>query len=278
MWSEAVDLFREYMGTGLIVIWYMISLLYLWMHEKRKYIRVLFLYMPLVLLLLYFNPIVAKLVFGIVGGEIYYRVIWLLPITVVIAYTCVCIYGDILQKQGIAAQSTQRKGAGGKTGKKLLPGLALACMGGIIAVSGSFIYDNPYFHKAENIYHVPDSVVHICDAIRVPGREVMAVFPLELVQYVRQYSPVICMPYGREVTVERWNYVNPLCEAMEAESIDMEELAPLLREAGCHYVILPADREKKGRPEEYGWILFGEMDGYVIYREPTRELEIPVLN
>ena len=39
-------LFREYMGTGLIVIWYLIALIYLWVREKRKEIRVLFLYMP----------------------------------------------------------------------------------------------------------------------------------------------------------------------------------------------------------------------------------------
>ena len=278
MWSEAVDLFREYMGTGLIVILYMVSLLYLWMHEKRKYIRALFLYMPLILLLLYFNPIFAEFVLGVVGGEIYYRIIWLLPITIVIAYTCVCIYGDVIQKQGITGQRAQEKSTMHKAKKKFLPGLTLACMGGMIAVSGSFIYDNPFFHRAENLYHVPDSVVHICDAIHVPGREVMAVFPLELVLYVRQYSPVTCMPYGREVAVERWNYTNPLCEAMEADIIDMAELAPLVREAGCHYVILPAGKEKKGSPEEYGWILFGEIDGYVIYREPTRELVIPVLD
>ena len=45
-------LFREYMGTGLIVIWYLIALIYLWVREKRKEIRVLFLYMPVFLLLL----------------------------------------------------------------------------------------------------------------------------------------------------------------------------------------------------------------------------------
>ena len=305
MWIEAVKLFREYMGTGLIIVWFFISLIYLWVHEKKKHIRILFLYMPIILLLLYFNPLFAELVFGVAGGEIYYRIIWLLPVTIVIAYTCVCIYGDMLEKdknsgreQGglkvnlhaiksegkislskILKLEFVRGGHGGvKMKKGLAPAMAVVCMGGLIGISGSFIYDNPFFQKAENMYHVPDSVVHICDAINVPGREVMAVFPLELVQYVRQYSPVTCMPYGREMTVERWNYENPLCEAMEAEVIDMEVLAPLVREAGCHFVVLPAERERKGKPEEYGWILIGEIDGYEVYREPTRELVIPEPN
>ena len=184
--------------------------------------------MPVILLLLYFNPLFAELVFGVAGGEIYYRIIWLLPITIVIAYTCVCILGDMVRKQN---DSGRDRTSEGKVKKGLPSIVAAVCLGGLIVISGSFIYDNPFFHKAENLYHVPDSVVHICDAINVPGREVMAVFPLELVQYVRQYSPVTRMPYGREMTVERWNYYNPLCEAMYAQVIDMEVLAPLVKEA-----------------------------------------------
>ena len=50
---DALKLFQEYMGTGLIMIWFLISLLYLWLTEKRKHIRVMFLYVPLVLLFVF---------------------------------------------------------------------------------------------------------------------------------------------------------------------------------------------------------------------------------
>ena len=33
---DALKLFQEYMGTGLIVLWFLVSLLYLWLTEKRK--------------------------------------------------------------------------------------------------------------------------------------------------------------------------------------------------------------------------------------------------
>ena len=52
---DALKLFQEYMGTGLIMIWFLISLLYLWLTEKRKHIRVMFLYVPLLLLFVFFN-------------------------------------------------------------------------------------------------------------------------------------------------------------------------------------------------------------------------------
>ena len=87
MGIDMLALFRDYMGTGMIVIWYLIALLYLWMKEKRRYMRILFIYMPVVLLVLYFNPLFAQLVYKVTGDEVYYRILWLLPITVVIAYT-----------------------------------------------------------------------------------------------------------------------------------------------------------------------------------------------
>ena len=92
---DALKLFQEYMGTGLIVLWFLVSLLYLWLTEKRKYIRVMFLYVPLVLLLVFFNPLVAKIVSQMADGEIYYRILWLLPVTPVIAFGTVQLCGKL---------------------------------------------------------------------------------------------------------------------------------------------------------------------------------------
>lgn len=253
--SEAITLFREYMGTGLIVVWYVLSVIYLFETEKNKAFRILFVYVPVILLLLYFNPLFAGLVFRLADGEIYYRILWLLPITVVTAYACVRIFGEL---------------------KGLARSVWAVAAAALLMVSGSFIYDNPYFKAAENLYHVPSDVVSICDAITVPGREVKAVFPLELVQYVRQYSPVICMPYGREITVERWNHLDELCDAMEAEEIELSWLAPLAKEAECHFIILRQDKTVIGRVEDYNWVWFGGTEDYTIYRDMDIPLDIPV--
>lgn len=267
---DAASLFREYMGTGMIVIWYLLSLIYLWIREKRQYLRILFLYLPMILLLLYFNPLFAEAVYRMAGDEIYYRILWLLPVTVTIAYSCVCITGQIVRSKPAEGSFFHNR-----TG--LLGDLVCLCMAGGLAVSGSLIYTSPLFSKAENLYHVPDSVVHICDAIQVPGREVMAAFPLELVSFVRQYSPTTCMPYGREMTVDRWNYYDPLSAAMEQEVIDLETLVPLVRQAQCHYCILREGQAMQGEPEGYGWEIFLKTDGYVIYRDTATELIIPQL-
>lgn len=246
MWNTVANLFWEYMGTGLVMILYLLSLIYLWAKEKRKYVRILFVYVPVILLLLFFNPLFAGAVYRLAGDEIYYRILWLLPVTVTIAFAAATLYVRLPDKSRTV--------------------FALAAAAGI-ALSGSYIYSNPYFRRAENLYHVPDSVVHICDAIVAPGREVRAVFPLELVQYVRQYEATVCMPYGREMVVERWSSWGELPNEMEKETVDLSRLAPLTKESECHYIILPEGKEVIGNPSEYRWDVFGRTDGYVIYRD-----------
>ena len=251
MWNDVINLFREYMGTGLIVIWFLASLLYLFLMEKRKPMRIMFVYVPVILLLLFFNPLFSRLVYGVVGNEIYYRILWLLPIAVVIAYAAIDVWGRL---EGVRKR------------------IFIVAAAGLLMLSGSLIYSNPFFKRAENVYHVPQCVVDICDAIEVKGREVKGVFPAELLQYVRQYSPVVCMPYGREILVSTWIHHSELYDVMEAEEIDVDRLVPLARQNGCVYIILPEEKPLKGNLEQFDFALFDRMHGYTIYKDSTVNL------
>ena len=248
MWNMVTRLFQEYMGTGLIIGWYLLTLVYLWFAEKDRRKRVLLLYMPLVLLLLYFNPLFARLLYGMLEDGIYYRIVWLLPVTVVIAYGAVSLYGRL------------------KGRKKYFFALLSAVL---VMLSGSCIYASPHFHKAENLYHMPQAVVDICDAIQVEGREVMAVFPKEMLSFVRQYTPLVCMPYGREMLVEGWHDDNPLYNAMEADVLDMNVILPLAKSYSSHFVIVPREKEIIGNAEDYGFVPVHHIDGYVIYQDTS---------
>lgn len=249
--SSAFQTFYNYMGTGLIVAWYLVALIYLFLQEKRRPRRILFVYMPMIVLLLFFNPLFAEVFKMLTEEEIYFRIGWLLPVIVTIAY-CVVIICEQLK------------------GKKVV--LFAAVSLALIAVSGKLVYSSPLYSRAENAYHVPDSVVHICDAIVVPGREVMAAFPQELLLYVRQYSPKVCMPYGRIAIMD---YYDAFYEAMNSDVIELETLVPMSRAAFCHYLIFRQGQKFAGQTEDYGWEVFLETDGYVIYRDPSVELVIP---
>lgn len=256
MLKDVIHLFQEYMGDGLIIIWFLAAVVYLLLTEKRKPIRIMFVYVPLVLLALFFNPLFAKIIYTFAGDEIYYRILWLMPVTVVIAFSVVNVWSKL---QGI---------------KKTAFGIVAAV---ILIISGSYIYSNPYFSRAENLYHVPQSVVDICDAIEVEGREVKAVFPLEMVQYVRQYSPVVCMPYGREALVERWSYQrHEMFDVMEAEVVDVKLLTELCRVHWCHYVVMPESKKLDGDFADFEFEVLAKMHGYVIYKDSTVDLTVAV--
>ncbi|MBQ9141991.1 MAG: hypothetical protein IJX63_09405 [Lachnospiraceae bacterium] len=248
MWNTVIELFRNYMGTGLIIAWFLVCLVYLFRQEKDKGRRVLFLYVPAILFLLFFNPLFMNVVYGIIGEEIYYRILWLIPVTIVIAYTIGKIYGTL-------------------KGKKAIGFLGISAV--LIVVSGSCIYTNPAFAKAENLYHVPEEVREICDAIEVEGREVMAVFPQELISYVRQYSPMVCMPYGREVLVERWRQGTDFYVAMEAELLNAEIISGYAKQSSCHYVIIRADKQVIGDFEDYDYVEFARVGNYIVYYDTT---------
>lgn len=248
---KALQLFQEYMGSGLIVIWYLIALVYLWIREKRSEMRIVFLYVPLLLLLLFFNPLVAQVFERLADSEIYYRILWLLPMTPTIAFATVQLcMGFTGWRRSVSAL------------------VAVAVM----ACSGSLIYANPYFERAENLYHVPEAVVEICDAIEVPGREVKAAFPEELIQYVRQYSPTVVLAFGRNVVVSSWSITNKLHDMMLQEEIDAQAFAAEARAEEVVYLVLPADQKLEGSLEDWEFEVFAEIAEYIIYKDSTVDL------
>ena len=223
--------------------WFLVAWIYLLICEKKKENRILFVYAPALLLVFFFNPLFYKVFSGLTEEAIYFRFLWLLPVTVVLGYTVVRLYNTLQGRKKI--------------------GFAVIAMV-LIAVSGKLVYTNPLFSKAENPYHVPQEVVEICDSIKVEGREVMAAFPEEFILYVRQYSPLVCMPYGREVYMGEYNELHTL---MRQEEIVVEELAALAKQYSCHYVILSEDKILEGDMADYEYEVFGQVGEYIIYRD-----------
>jgi len=245
------EIFQKFMGSGLVVVLFLVSVIYLLITEKRKPMRILFVYVPILILLVYFNPLFYRFFYGMVGEEIYFRICWLLPVIMVISYTVF---------------SVCEKLNGGKRAGFVLAALL------IIMVSGKLVYSSSLYSRAENPYHVPQKVVDICDAIRLDGREVMAAFPDEFILYVRQYSPVVCMPYGREVL--QGYYYNELRSLIMSDEIETERLVREARAYSCHYVILSEEAKLSESMENYGYEKFAVMHGYVIYKDATMNFSL----
>ena len=250
MWSKILELYDGYIGTGMMSGLFLVALIYLLIVEKNKNMRVVFVYMPLLTLLLYFNPLFARVVNYFTGEEVYYRFLWLVPMVPVLAYCAIKIVVE------------------SKEELKLPVGLVI---GIIFVLSGSLVYKSSHFQKAENIYHVPQTVVDLCDTICSEDEVIMAVFPKEFLQYVRQYNAYIRMPYGREMTVPVWvenyNHNSYLYEHIEnATLLDVSEICWEAREWACRYLIISEQKQLDESFLDYGYEIVDVIDGYVIYK------------
>ena len=244
--GSALAMLKLYSGNGSLTLLFVASLVYLWITEKNKGRKAILVYGSLVMLAVFFFPPLTNLVVNTLEEEeIYYRLLWALPMGPVIAYAAVKCISNI-KKQWLQAG-------------------VLLLLAAYIIIGGHLVYKSPQFSKAQNAYQVPDAVVQICDAIEVPGREVMAIFPHELVQYVRQYSAFVVMPYGYDALVERWGLSDELEEEMRKEVSDAERLSTLARERGCHYIIINQGHAVDGELAEYDYVLMMQAEGYDVY-------------
>lgn len=245
MWNTILTLFKNYIGNGLAFLLFAAALLYLLFTEKDRTKRIILLYISLVTAVLFFCPLFASEICRYMDTETYYRILWLAPMTAVISYAGIRLIAGI--------------------SGKWLRILAASVFCAVIVLTGDYVYDNPYFSPAQNRFHVPQTVALVCDAIIVEGREVCAVFPDEMLPYVRQYTDYICMPYGRDMQVESWIGWNPLYGAMREEEADCEKIASLAAEQKCHYIIMHETKPGQEGFEKTDYHYVETVAGYRIY-------------
>ena len=252
MWGiflESVVVFKNYMGfheNGYLAGIYLFVLLYLWLTEKDKRRRAIFVYAPTLLLALFFCPLFRKVFVRILeDSETYYRLLWLLQMSLVSAYGLIRLCG-----------------------RHRRIGLAVICIA--VAACGNYVYDSEHITKAQNSWHLPQEAVDIVDLIEPEEGRITVLVPADLIYYVRQYSTDIELPYGREMLIARWDYYNAMYEAMEeAEVIDTPAFAKLAREYPCAYVILKENREIREPLTDYGYSVYGQVGEFVIYKDMT---------
>lgn len=248
IFMESLVIFKLYTGLKFLLALSAFAWMFLLVTEKDHNPRVILVYAPIIIVLLFLFPVSRK-VFVAAGldGETYYRILWTIPMGTIFVYAA-CRLFEYHKRTGV-----------------------LIC-GALIVLCGSLVYKSPYISKAENPYHIPDTVIRICDLIAPEGEgeRVSAVMPADLIHFVRQYDASINMPYGREMLARQWDYYNAVYEAMEKpEVVDVEELLAASREENCQYIVMAKDRKMNQDPKTCGLQLLGEIDGYCIYEDPV---------
>ncbi len=234
----------SFTGSGGFFVLLAVSVLYLFFFLKEKEHRPVLVWLPVAVMLVFFCPLWIIYIKKSVDGEILYRILWLIPMGAVI---CVALTHLI-----------------SKLGEKLRP-VAFAGAVLVLVLAGEYIYKDVGFKKAENIYHIPETVVKLCDEIHVEGREIKACFPKEFVTYVRQYDTMIFLTYGRNSYMPKFEAPSDLKYLLQQEKIDTSVLAELLRDTHSPYLILASDRVLTEDILNYDFSYVKTIDGYDIY-------------
>lgn len=249
--SEIWTIFLDYCGSGIYPFLFLAALIYLLAMEKDRKIRIVLAETSVVITVLFFFPLFKMVMDKVEEAGTYYRILWMLPMTVVIAYAGVKLIGKHTR-------------------------IGLVVLAAVCILGGEYVYGNVNVSRAENRYHIPEEVVAICDLIMPEEDEerVWAVFPSELIHFVRQYTSEIQMPYGRDMLVASWDHVeHPMYALMEAEIVHVDLLAELADDYGVHYLILNKAKRTEGNAQECGLEKIGEIGGYDVYYN----LDVPVL-
>lgn len=247
---DILEIFQRFTGSGFLTILYLLTLLYLWTSEKEPTVRAIFVYGASAIQLMFFLP---PFFYGyqLLDAGTYYRILWILPMTVTIAYASVKILG-----------------------RYPIGSIVIGAI--MIVICGKYVYNNEYITLAENAYHIPQETIEVCDIIMPAEDEerVMGVFPDDLIHFVRQYSNRICMAYGRDYLAPDWIYGDhPLRKVMNQQKIRISELVSLATEHKCQYIILKKDKEIIGDFGRLKVIKIGETTNYDIYRNYQVDIE-----
>ncbi len=147
---------------------------------------------------------------------------------------------------------------------------------GILILSGKYVYANRQFSRAENIYHIPQTVVDICDEIIVPDREVRACFPVEMIQYVRQYTPLVGLTYGRDNLLwgEAYDNFSTIAPLLSEDELDTKAICEELKRTVTQYFIVSQEKKLTESPSLYDYDYLTNIDGYDIYLDRTANLTL----
>lgn len=237
-----------YNNRSFLLPLFLVALLFLWRTEADKSLRVVLVYLVAATGAIFLCPVYAWVGMKI-DADIYYRVLWSLPVGILVCYSAVKLM-------------TRFRASASRALVLVLAVLA-------IAMNGKLVYTHSFHIRSVNAYHIPQQVIDVADALRLDNYRPIAVLPAELLPFFRQYTADVFTPYGRNILEPAWTFHSDLYDAMEGDrnAYDVAEVARCARDNHCAFVVLSCAKQMNGSMEEEGYFLFRFVQGYFIYMD-----------
>ncbi len=253
----AWETYAQYNGTAMHMGVFLAALLFLHVFHKTETERANAYFLSgytWIFFLIFFCPLTAKIIMDYcIGADVYWRMFWILPIPVVMAY----VFTASLRETAIWKRAA------------LMIGMTL-----VIMVTGSAVYTSESFSKAQNIYKLPQEALDVCQIINKDAHEngieeKKVIVVNELLSYIRQYDGSIQMPYGRDALkgqkLENKNS-RQIFKLMCSPQIDWKKLAEAAEKGSYNYFVYYTDEAVDQELQDLGYKRIGDGGGYFVYR------------
>ncbi len=251
MISAVFSVWKQYWGEGLYPYLLFAAALYLFLfHRKKAASRQMLLYTT-VFLFLFFFPASAWIIQRCIGPEVYWRVLWLLPVVPLVAYA-----------------GTEFVEGFGKS--RILQGTAFLAVIVLIVCCGKSVWQAGNYTAVHNYPQVPDEAAQVCRLVNEQKETDETLYLAAddyLAAYIRVYDPSIYMPYSRGGKGAAHAASLELYQELSAPSPNGARVGELAKKLGCNYLTCAAlSGEQQALLEQAGYYLLGTMDRYAVYK------------
>ena len=286
--SDMLSAWKGYWGNGFYPWLLLLAIVYLVLFfRKKEVIRQMLFYVG-ILLFLFFCPVTAWLIQKCVGGDVYWRVLWLLPTVPLLAYGgTALIYGSRDSKSPTADEPKEAVADGQKktadvqwqtvtnereteVSRFSVRILLLVLLLAGIVVSGKSLMDAGFYERVHNFQKVPDEAAQICDLINKQKEEGEVIYLAaddNIAAYVRVYDPSILMPYGRGGKGRTTQAARKLYTQLTSGMPVIKKVVKYAKSLECNYLVFPLPSQKK---QDYmamkGYFLIGQVNSYGIFK------------
>ena len=253
-WIE--DIWVLFVGDGKVVVTTLIVMLLFLLWPGNKKLKQFLLYPSLVILIFINNPLSIYYIVdkNLMTYNRYVRLYWLLPISLVLAFLCVKLVTKAKKWKRIA--------------------VALICAG-IIIYTGNYMFTEESYTKMTNFYKIPDDVIEICDFIEEDVKnngqkleKTRIVVPAKYSSYIYQYNGKFKILYGRYSEYPPYYTIaENIRLLMEEPELDVKAICEGAHASDCAYIVIDANKSKKGKFIKYGYEKLIETENYVIYKQ-----------
>lgn len=259
-WIE--DIWLLFVGDGSVVVTALIVMLLFLLWPGNKRLKQFLLYPSLVVLIFINNPLSIYYIVdkGLMAYNRYVRLYWLLPISFVLAFLCVKLVTKAKKWRRIA--------------------VAFICTG-IIMYTGNYMFTEDSYTKMTNLYKIPDDVIEICDFIEEDIKnngqkleKTRIVVPNKYSSYIYQYNGNLKILYGRYSGHSPYYFIAESTKnLMGAPELDVKAICEGAHESNCDYIVVDANKPKKGKFIKYDYEKLIETEDYVIYKQVDNKTE-----